>query len=642
MQLRNAGLAFTLSLVCIGCGNGDEALTASTSPVILKQSKQAVVVGETLEFYGRNFVNATPETRVSTIDDELRLKFEGVFIDQAGEQTRVNLAVRPNLSINRDDPSEQTLTWRRVGPFTNPFTGDARIGRFEGTASISRTSSEGPDVSSEPAPFELDIAPSIIIEAFQPVDAQCGAPAVRALAGLAYRLRVRVVGIKATRFEYEFNRIQAKDGVTAIVHDFGKGNPIDVDEVGGVDETGKGTFGEIINFNAVPIDTQFYVTTVRVVAYDDLGNSVETALPLTVHRPIEVRYGGTFERAEVYPAEPVSSCIPGTLGGTVTYEEQVTTHRQRSVSVTVSQSWNESASNSVGQSNLEGIRVGESTSRTLGGSEWEGETSKESLGVSYSKNEANNVSVSTRDGETWSWNVQEGESNEDYESRMNSMYGEGSWKGTVGASAEGSIPGFAKATGSVETSVGVTAGGSTAGTTGNRNRTSRESNYSTGGSRDETRSFGSTVSEGQSEKLQGSYALSNARQRDFSDTEQRNESHIWNVGQDVRASESVSVGQSEAETNTWTSSESLSTGTSLSGRIPLNKYGQFYRQITRFVRRAEVRTYDLCGLATHAGELQFNEWEWAPDLAIGDTCDPAVPTRLPQAQCFIPPCDFGG
>ena len=165
----------------------------------------------------------------------------------------------------------------------------------------------------------------------------------------------------------------------------------------------------------------------------------------------------------------------------------------------------------------------------------EGETAK-SLGVSYSRNEANNVNVSTRDGETWSLECSGGgESNEDYESRMNSMYGEGSWKGTVGASAEGSIPGFAKASGSVETSVGVTAGGSTAGTTGNRNRTSRENSYSTGGSRDETRSFGSTVSEGQSEKLQGSYALSNSRQRDFADTEQRNQSHIWNVGQDARA-----------------------------------------------------------------------------------------------------------
>jgi hypothetical protein len=150
------------------------------------------------------------------------------------------------------------------------------------------------------------------------------------------------------------------------------------------------------------------------------------------------------------------------------------------------------------------------------------------------------------------------------------------------------------------------------------------------------------VSEGESQKLQGSYALSNSRQSDFSDSEGRNSSHVWNVGQDAKQSETVSVGESESESNTWSSSESLTTGQSLSGRIPLNKYGQFYRQTTRFVRRAEVRTYDMCGLATHAGELQFNEWEWAPDLAIADTCDPLVPTKLPQAKCFIPPCDFGG
>jgi hypothetical protein len=288
------------------------------------------------------------------------------------------------------------------------------------------------------------------------------------------------------------------------------------------------------------------------------------------------------------------------------------------------------------------VRVGESSSRSLGGSEWEGESSQESMGVSFSRNESNNVNVRTTDGESWAWDVREGESNEDYESRMNSIYGEGNWKGTVGASAEGSVPGFAKASGSVETSVGVTVGVSIAGTSGNRSRRLWERSFGASGSRDESQSFGSIVSEGESQKLQGSYALSSSRQRDYNDTDSRSSSHVWNVGQDTAASETVSTGGGEVESNTWATSESLSVGQSLSGRIPLNKYGQFYRQTTRFVRRAEVRTYDLCGLATHAGELQFNEWEWAPELAIGDTCDPQVPSKLPKAKCFVEPCDFGG
>ena len=57
------------------------------------------------------------------------------------------------------------------------------------------------------------------------------------------------------------------------------------------------------------------------------------------------------------------------------------------------------------------------------------------------------------------------------------------------------------------------------------------------------------------------------------------------------------------------------------------------------MKRAEVRSYNLCGLASHMGELQFNEWTWAPELAIGDSCEvvPPPPT-LPAARCFIPPC----
>ena len=104
-------------------------------------------------------------------------------------------------------------------------------------------------------------------------------------------------------------------------------------------------------------------------------------------------------------------------------------------------------------------------------------------------------------------------------------------------------------------------------------------------------------------------------------------------------SQAVSEGLSESESSTWRTSESIAETQSLRGRIPRTKVGIFYRQTTRFVRRAEVRTYDLCGLATHAGELQFNEWEWAPELAIGDDCSTEPPaSELPRAQCFIPPC----
>jgi hypothetical protein len=629
MQRHFIALAFIWAGAVSGCS---EELSADPVgiPALTGVSTQAVVVGQTIEFFGNDIVLRDENGRLLLDAGKIHLQFQGRFFATDDSVLNVDITINPSVSHAIDNPNDQVLTWRRVGPFVNPFTGDARIGRFEGQVNIVREDQDGLVTKSGKLPMELEVKPSVVIEAFQPLGAECAAPAPRALAGLAYQLQVRATGIRPTKFVYEISQIGAKEGLTTIVHDFGAGNPVAADVLGR---------DEAVIFNPVKDDAQFYITDVRVVAMDDEGRSVETAIPLTVHRPVEIRFDGKQELAEVYEPEPVSGCIPGTIGAEVTYEESTTETRQRSVSMTVSTNWNRSAGRTVAENLREGVSVGESTSRSLGGSEWEGSTSQETMGVSYSRNTANDVNFSTRDGETWSWSVNEGESNEDYESRMNMVFGEGSWSGTVGASAEGSIPGFAKVTGTTETTVGVTAGASTAGTTGNRTRVSRESGYSMSGSRDETNSFGTTTSERESQNLSGSYALSNSRQRNFNDTESRQESRTWSFASGLSASETISEGQTESEASTWQTSESLTTSQSYSGRIPRTKVGMFYRQTTRFVRRAEVRTYDLCGLATHAGELQFNEWEWAPDLAIGDDCSiEPPPTKLPAARCYIPPC----
>ena len=630
MNHRYQMLALAIGVALSGCGDSNE-LNAGAAPGLTGVSTNAVVVGQTVEFFGTDIIFQDDQGRIRLDEGRIRLHFKGTFYATDESISNVDVMVNPTVSHDAANPSEQILTWRRFGPFANPFTGDARIGRFEGTVAAVRQDDDGTETRTTRMPLELDIKPSIVIEGFQPLGAECASPAPRALAGLAYQLKVRASGIQPTRFVYEISKIGANEGLTRIVHDFGRGNPV-ADDVLGREEA--------VIFNPVKEDLQFYVTDIRVIATDDSGRSVETAIPLTVHRPIEVRFTGEQEVAQVYEPEPVSGCIPGSIGAEVSYEETRTETRQRSVSVTVSSDWRQSSGRTVSEELRDGVSVGESSSRSLGGAEWEGSTSEETMGVSFSRNTANDVNFSTRDGETWGWNVNEGESNEDYESRMNMVFGEGSWSGTVGASAEGSIPGFAKATGSTETTVGVTAGASTAGTTGTRSRVSRESGYSMGGSRDETRSFGTTTSERESQRMSGSFALSTSRQRRFNDTESRNDSRTWSFGSGTSESETISEGMSESESSTWQTSETLATSQSYSGRIPRTKVGMFYRQTTRFVRRAEVRTYDLCGLATHAGELQFNEWEWAPDLAIGDDCSLEPPeSKLPQARCYIPPCD---
>lgn len=86
-------------------------------------------------------------------------------------------------------------------------------------------------------------------------------------------------------------------------------------------------------------------------------------------------------------------------------------------------------------------------------------------------------------------------------------------------------------------------------------------------------------------------------------------------------------------------SSSHSTLTSYSSVIPTGRFGVFYRQTTRLVRRAEVFTYDLCGVIEKQGEMTFNEWTWAPELAIGSECGATLPpSTLPAAACFIEPC----
>ena len=313
--------------------------------------------------------------------------------------------------------------------------------------------------------------------------------------------------------------------------------------------------------------------------------------------------------------------------------------RQQSISVTISRTWAQQNGTGRTESWQEGIAEGQSRSRSLGGYESEEERTQETYGVTYGTSEANSMNYSTTDGESWSWSRRESEGNTEYEDRLDRVYGDGSWSGTVGVEGSGSVPGFAKVTGKASTTVGVRAGGSVGMTEGQSRTRTSDRGFTMSGSNSETRGYGSTVTDTTSENVSGTYALSRSRQRSFQDTEARNETRTYDFSNAASQNEVVSQGQSEAEQHTWVSSSSDQTVQAFTGFIPRTKVGIFYRQTTRWVRRAEVRTYDLCGLASHAGELQFNEWTWAAELAIGEDCSTEPPpSELPAAQCFISPC----
>jgi hypothetical protein len=481
-----------------------------------------------------------------------------------------------------------------------------------------------------PKRFELTVGPSIEITEFQPIYADCGAPAVRALPGIPYRLTVRATGLSPTRYEYQIGKINGDAGVSRYNHTFTA--PVADDLIGGE--------GEPVFFNPVPDGERFYVTSLKVIAYDDeKGLSAETAWPISVHRPLEVVYDGKRDLAEHYEPEPVSGCIPGTLGTRVSYSESKSEYRQRTVSVTVNQGWVRSQGQNLSRRWSEGISEGQSQSQSLSSSTNESEELSESMGLSYNSSNSNNVNFTESDGESWSWNVTQGQSQSEFEDEMREYYGSGSWDTTVSAETEASVPLLAKGSYKGSVSAGVEVGGRTGNSTGVSTGTTRQEGYSTSGSSDSSRSFGSATSEGRGQSINNSYALSRSRGSSVSEESALQSSRTWNLGEGVSESEVVSESESVAYENTISNSSQETVTQSFSSFIPRGQMGIFYRQTTRWVRRAEVRSFNLCGVAQHVGELQFNEYTWAPDLAVASSCEEKPPApKLPEAACYIPPC----
>ena len=120
-----------------------------------------------------------------------------------------------------------------------------------------------------------------------------------------------------------------------------------------------------------------------------------------------------------------------------------------------------------------------------------------------------------------------------------------------------------------------------------------------------------------------------------------------NYTEGVNTSDATTEGVSDAESIgggtggsvNWTVSSYDSISRSFSGTIIANKYGMFYRQTLRLLRRAAIVAYNQCGDATVVADVDFEDWAWAPDLAIGDTCVPLPESTLPVAQCYIDPCE---
>lgn len=130
--------------------------------------------------------------------------------------------------------------------------------------------------------------------------------------------------------------------------------------------------------------------------------------------------------------------------------------------------------------------------------------------------------------------------------------------------------------------------------------------------------------------------------QDLSQSDTNSQDRSEGINESSTTTETEAVGESESGSQggafSWTvrSSEVISRG--FGGRVIAGSYGVFYRQTLRLLRRAALVAYNQCGYAEVVGEVDFTDWTWSPDLALGNTCPPLPQSNLPTAECIVAPC----
>ena len=688
LNTRTGWLFLALALVAVGCaddrfdnvpayngsqdgGEGTETAQLALSPTVTALEKDTLVVGETVYFYGDGFLH--PD------DGQTFLTFEGKYVWNDGEG-EVHEQVPPftiqglydgefpeggELSGLSLAPGTRVLRWNRFGPFSVPFGAQGRRpGTFQGTISAMNLTAEGEEYeTTQPLTVELQIQPSILITRLEPIvgydgtcantgtackrdsdcdgadDAcvleamtpECGSPALRIFGGLPYIMEVETIGFEPEYFVYRISNANGSDTWIEISH---QATGV-MDTLGMPAEDGS---ERPIIFNALQDDEEFAVASIYVTAIDANDNTIETALPVRIVRPIAFHYDGSRRIAEYYEPELVHTAIPGAVASTITYTESESESRQRGVSINVSQSFTQGQS-SVQTSNWsDGFSFTNTASQTnsVGQSHSESENSSSTYGTVYSQAASNNMNVSSTDGTTWGWNKTDSESEEEFEDQTLGAFGDISMGLTTEVGAEGSVPGFAKVSGSVGTSVGTTVGAKTDSTQGTKTGTSSSNGMHMDSSSSDTVGYGSTTTDTSSNSVSGSYAVTSQSTMNNSTavTEANSESVTYQMGGSAGITENYTTGSSESWTETWQTSSTDTKLLSFTSLIPNGKCAVIYRQTVRHVKTSQLYAYDRCGVRSLVGEMHFNEWSWSPNIAIGDDCDSLPEPDLPKAACF--------
>lgn len=325
MKLSKLFAAILLAATSAGCALGESTGEAPDRPTVLGLTRTSVSVGQSMEIVGGNFLNGG--------QGHTEVRLIGTFTTKSGNTHDVDMRFQPHWEDGN------RLMWANFGPFSVPFgTGD-ELGVFDGKLYAINVSPDGVESASDPQSISLEVEPSIIIRDFQPLTAECIQPSKIILGGYPYRVKAEAVGFTPENFSYVIAGEPSADAPRIMRH-LAKGN---TDEFG--------LDAELV-FEPVPADAPFYVVTLAVTALGTDGYQYASSLSFGVHRPIEYINANTVKVAEVELARPVSNCIPGgdTVGRTVTYSEQETDTRSRTVGVTWDETWLESHTGEVGGS----------------------------------------------------------------------------------------------------------------------------------------------------------------------------------------------------------------------------------------------------------------------------------------------------
>ncbi len=98
------------------------------------------------------------------------------------------------------------------------------------------------------------------------------------------------------------------------------------------------------------------------------------------------------------------------------------------------------------------------------------------------------------------------------------------------------------------------------------------------------------------------------------------------------------AGGSTGETFAWSVSSTDTVSRDFGGEVIAGTFGVFYRQTLRLLRRGALVAYNQCGSAEVVGDIDFTDWTWSPDLALGQSCPPLPESNLPAYECLVSPC----